>query len=317
MPANVESMMYVSNEKNGRFVPWHGLGTPVAEALSSKEAIKMAGLDWTVEARPVYTDALDRKLLIPNIKANVRSTDNKVLGLVTDRYKIVQNKDAFDFTDSLIGPDCKYETAGSLMDGKKVWLLARMPETKVLGDAFDPYICFTNTHDGSGSIKVCCTNVRVVCQNTLNMALNGAKRMWSTRHLGDLKSKMEFARQALELAGLYNEQFAKFAEKAANTKITEDKQQEIIATLFPIVEDETDRKKNNVMKDREKFEQCVYALDLRAFYGTLWGLLNAASDFSYHCDPNRVTNGLQESRMNKCIEGTPMLEKIMELCPVE
>ena len=105
MPANVETMMY-TREK-----PWHDTGVMVQEAPTSHEALRLAGLDWTVDSRPVY-DELIRE--IPGYKANVRSSDNKTLGIVTDRYKIVQNTDAFEFTDNLIGGDVHYETAGSL-----------------------------------------------------------------------------------------------------------------------------------------------------------------------------------------------------------
>ena len=99
MPAEVENMMYVSNEENGRFVPWHGLGTAVAEAPTSADAIKLAGLDWEVNSEPIFTG---NGIEIPNHKANIRATDNKILGVVSDRYKIVQNMDAFNFTDNLI-----------------------------------------------------------------------------------------------------------------------------------------------------------------------------------------------------------------------
>ena len=100
MAHEVETLFYTSNEQNGRFVPWHGLGTPVEESLTSADALKVAGLDWTVESKPIFTA---ESLEIPGYKANVRNIDGKVLGIVSDRYKIVQNSDAFTFTDSLIG----------------------------------------------------------------------------------------------------------------------------------------------------------------------------------------------------------------------
>lgn len=117
MSANVESMFYV-----GRTAPWHGLGVGVEEALSSDEAIKMAGLDWRVRQEDIMTaDFKD----IPGFKANVREDNGSILGVVTDRYKVVQNDEAFSFTDSLIGSGVTYETAGSLNDGKRIWLLAK------------------------------------------------------------------------------------------------------------------------------------------------------------------------------------------------
>ena len=116
MAANVESMFYV------RKTPWHGLGKKVAEAPCSKEALELAGLNWRVLQEPIYTDTQE---LIAGYKANVRDIDRRVLGVVTDRYRVIQNEDAFSFTDALLGEGVRYETAGSLQDGRKVWMLAR------------------------------------------------------------------------------------------------------------------------------------------------------------------------------------------------
>lgn len=130
MPANVENMMYVREK------PWHGLGTMVTDAPASADALRFAGMDWQVIQEPVYNA---RGGVVKGYKANVRDSDGSVLGIVGDRYKVVQNADAFSFTDDLIGDDVRYETAGSLRDGRQVWLLARMPERKVAGDEVEPY----------------------------------------------------------------------------------------------------------------------------------------------------------------------------------
>ena len=170
MAANIESMFYV------RETPWHGLGTKVMEAPTSKRALELAGLDWKVVQEPIYTENNE---LIEGYKANVRDVDRKTLGVVTDRYKIIQNEEAFAFTDELLGEGVRYETSGSLQGGKKVWILARMPQEYIIsGERISPYLLFSNTHDGSGAIKVALTPIRVVCNNTLNLALY-SKRSWS------------------------------------------------------------------------------------------------------------------------------------------
>lgn len=102
MAANVETMFY-TREK-----PWHGLGTGIAEAPNSADALRLAGLDWEVMQKPIYTDVGEE---IPGYKANIRDTDRRVLGVVTDRYKIIQNREAFAFTDALMGNGVRYETA--------------------------------------------------------------------------------------------------------------------------------------------------------------------------------------------------------------
>lgn len=208
MPALVESMMYVREK------PWHGLGIHVEEAPTSADALRMAGLDWNVVQRNIQVCGGAK---IKNYKANVRDSDGTVLGVVSDRYKIVQNAEAFEFTDSLIGGDVQYETAGSLNGGRKIWLLARLPETEIVGDKTEPYLCFTNTHDGSGAIRVCMTPIRVVCNNTLNLALGSARRAWSVRHTGDMASKMHEARVCLEMASAYMNDLSQTADRLAMT----------------------------------------------------------------------------------------------------
>ena len=167
MSANVETMFYVREK------PWHGLGTMVAEAPASADALIWAGLDWQVLQKNVQTEDGG---WIAGYKANVRSTDGRVLGIVSDRYKVVQNQDAFQFTDELLGEGVTYETAGSLQMGRKVWMLARMPQRYIIaGDEIAPYLVIMNSHDGSSGVKVAMTPIRVVCQNTLNLALNSAR----------------------------------------------------------------------------------------------------------------------------------------------
>lgn len=303
MAHEVESLMYV------RETPWHGLGTKVEEAPTSAEAIKLAGLDWEVQPKPIYTED---NIVIPNHKANVRDIDNKVLGIVTDRYKIVQNQDAFDFTDNLIGEDCKYETAGSLCGGKKIFLLARMPERKILEEAFDPYICFTNTHDGSGSIRAIMTPTRVVCQNTLSLALKNASRMWSTRHVGDLESKLAEARHTLQLANDYMDKFEIVADQLAHTKVTDEEVIKFLDDLFPVDENDSDRKKRNVSDAKEQFMICMLSPDILKYKGTAYQVVQAASDFATHIAPKRMTNTYKENNFNKVLNGHIIIDKTFE-----
>ena len=157
MSANVESMFYVRQK------PWHGLGVRVEEAPTSIDALVLAGLDWQVIQKNVYTQD---GYIIPGYKANVRSTDDSALGIVSDKYKVVQNEEAFQFTDDLLGEGVTYETAGSLQGGRKVWMLAKMPQRYIIsGDEITPYLVVMNSHDGSSGIKVAMTLVRIVCAN--------------------------------------------------------------------------------------------------------------------------------------------------------
>ena len=307
MAALVESMVY-TREK-----PWHGLGTKVEEAPTSADALRLAGLDWRVEQKNIQLCGGSK---VPGYKANVRSTDGKVLGVVSDRYRIVQNADAFEFTDSIIGGDVRYETAGSLNGGKKIWLLAKLPETEIAGDKTEPYLCFSNTHDGSGAVRVCMTPIRVVCNNTLNLALDSAKRAWSVRHTGSLQRNIHEARACLRMANTYMGALAEKADRMANTAITRDQLNRILDELFPVDEHSTEREKQNIKKLRDEYMVCYFAPDLVKFRDTAWGAYNAMSDMITHNAPLRKTENYRENNWGRLMDGHVMMDKMAALLKV-
>lgn len=309
MAHEIETMMSVREK------PWHYEMTKdvtkiIQEAPNSHDALVAAGLDWTVESRPIY-DANGN--IISGYKANTRNTDNKVLGIVSDRYKIVQNVDAFQFTDNLIGGDVRYETAGSLLGGQKTWMLAKLPEKKICGDAVETYVAFTNTHDGKGSVKAIVTPVRVVCNNTLSLALSTANRAWSMRHQGDIEKKMEEAREVLELTEIYMEELAKQAERWANVTINEEAIKQALDKLYPVKEDDTERKKRNVKEMQDQFMVCYFAPDLNAFRGTAWGAINAMADHVSHSEPTRKTSSYAANNWNRILDGHKLLDQMTSM----
>lgn len=307
MAANVETMAYV------REVPWHGLGTCVEEAMTSADALRLSGLDWQVVQKNIQVCGGAK---IESFKANVRSTDNSVLGVVSDRYKIVQNVDAFNFTDALIGGDVRYETAGSLQNGRKVWMLAKMPSRDVIGDEVAPYLCFSNTHDGSGAIRVCMTPIRVVCNNTLNLALSTAQRAWSTKHVGNIDQKMQEARMCLDLADSYMGELASYADRLANTTISDERLDKILSEMFPVDDDDSIRKKNSVQKAKDEFMVCYFRPDIAAYLHTAYGVVNAMSDMVSHSAPLRQTNSYKENNWNRIMDGHPMIDRVTKLVGV-
>lgn len=304
MAANVESMMYVRER------PWHGLGTEVSEAPSSEDALRFAGLDWTVRQETIFNA---RGGIIKGFKANVRESDDSILGVVGDRYKIVQNIDAFKFTDDLIGGDVRYETAGSLRGGKQIWLLAKMPEQNIIGDAVEPYLCFTNAHDGSSGVRVCMTPIRVVCNNTLNVALATAKRSWSMRHTENVHERLSEARDCLFRANDYMRGLADYADSAANKTLSDGEIRDILDQLFPITESSTDREKAAVSKIKDEFMVCYFAPDIAKFRGTAWGAINAISDLVTHSMPHRNTKNYQENNWNRVMSGHVLMDKMAAL----
>ena len=304
MSSNVESMFY-TREK-----PWHGLGVRVEEAPTSADALRLAGLDWEVAQEPIFTEGGDA---IAGYKVNVRDSDRKVLGVVSDRYKIIQNREAFAFTDSLIDGEVRYETAGSLQGGKKIWLLAKLPETEIVGDKTEPYLCFSNTHDGSGAIRVCMTPIRVVCNNTLNFALNTAKRAWAVRHTGDIQAKLHEARVCLDMANKYMDKLGEYADQMANTTVTDERIKAILDEMFPVTEDMSDREKRNAEKVKTEYMVCYFAPDILKFKGTAWGALNAMSDMVSHNAPRRQTSNYRENNWGRIMDGHAMMDKMASL----
>lgn len=274
--------------------------------------MKLSGLDWSVIQQPIMTEDLTP---IPGYKANIRDTDNRVLGVVSDRYRVVQNSEAFAFTDALLGEGVKYETAGSLQDGRKIWLLAKLPEKYIIeGEQIEPYLVFSSSHDGSGAIKVAMTPIRVVCQNTLNLALNSAKRIWSTVHVGDLAAKMDEAYATLQLAGKYMTNLGAEFSKLARIKLTDSKVMEYIEMLLPMDEDPTDIHRKNIERIRSDLKHRYFdAPDLAHVGKNAYRFMCAVSDFATHAKPLRETANYREGVFAKTIEGNPLIDKAYEM----
>ena len=306
MSANVESMFYV------RETPWHGLGTRVMEAPDSRDALIAAGLDWNVVQEPIYTA---ENALINGYKANVRDSDRRVLGVVTDRYKVVQNQEAFAFTDELLGQGVRYETAGSLQDGRKVWLLAHMPHEYIIsGERISPYLLFSNTHDGSGAIKVALTPIRVVCNNTLNLALGTAQRSWSMIHTGNIQSKMKEAKDTLFKAERYMDELGKEFEKLRMKKLSDQEVMDYIEILLPIEEGSTSQQTRNIKRLQEDMKVRYFdAPDLQDVGKNAYRFINAVSDFATHAKPLRQTAKYRETLFAKTVEGNPLIDKAYQI----
>lgn len=306
MAANVETMFY-TREK-----PWHGMGTRVKEALSSAEALRLAGLDWQVIQETIYTE---KGSVIPGYRVNIRDSDRKALGVVTDRYKIIQNWEAFAFTDALLGNGVRYETAGSLQEGRRVWLLARLPHEYIIsGERISPYLIFSNTHDGSGAVRVALTPVRVVCNNTLNLALHTAKRSWSMIHTGNIMDKMKEAEDTLFMAEKYMDSLGKEFEYLRSQKVTDGQVKEYIEQLLPMEKDATPIQGKNILKLRDDMMRRYYdAPDLQDVGKNAYRFMNAVSDFATHAAPLRKTANYNENLFIRTMDGNPLIDKAYQL----
>jgi phage/plasmid-like protein (TIGR03299 family) len=281
MVAAVETMAY------GRGIPWHGLGTKTENELStSEEMIVAAGLDWSVRKQPLWTRFGGDDVLVPSSWATVRQTDGSVLGVVGDAYQIVQNRDAFVWADSLVDSGAaKYETAGSLFGGRKVFLSMELPDgIHVPGDEGEtkPYILVTNGFDGSTVLQASVTMVRVVCANTWTLALGAATRTFRIRHSGSTEGKLAAAREALGVTFTYTEEFSRIAGRLALAKVTTRQVDAILRAAFPVPETQKAPEKidrSDFAKVREIYRTTE---NLDPVRGTAWGVLQAAGEYLDH-----------------------------------
>jgi phage/plasmid-like protein (TIGR03299 family) len=183
----------------------------------------------------------------------------------------------------------------------------------LLGDAFEPYLCFVNSHDGTGAVRVLMTPIRVVCQNTLNIAMRGAQRSWSTPHIGDISARLAAAQNTLELANRYIVRLEKEADILAQTPVSAARFDEILESLFPVDADATPRSKATTLTQREGVKRAYAADDLQRFRDTGWGVVNAVSDFVGHTTPRRQTATFKSNRWAKLAAGDNLIDQAYEL----
>lgn len=278
--------------------PWHGLGTVVEGLLTASEALKAAGLDWTVEKQPVY---LASGLVIPERFANVRSTDSKPLGIVGGDYTPFQNDDAFSFFDTVVDKtgEAHYTSAGSLFGGSRVFMTAKIGDAfNVCGsDAHDLYMLFYNSHDGSRALTAATTVVRAVCDNTVTMGLNAAKSKWSLRHKTTLEGKATEAREALQLSYKYMDAFQEEVERMMAVTVDADQFKKIIESegFLPAQKRQLEKNVTQLMSIFEN-ETTVNDTDAK---GTGWGAYNTVS---YWLDHGKTIRS-QEARMTGLMDG--------------
>jgi phage/plasmid-like protein (TIGR03299 family) len=291
MPAGItssDSMFSV------RETPWHALGAVLERAPATiAEAIEASGLGWRVKREPIAVDRGDVAMAdsiwdprceeIPGYYATVRQDNRTVLGIVGERYRIVQNHEAFEFVDQLLGSSLHFETAGSLNGGRRVWVLATLPNhVEVGGDQVRPYVLLMNSHDGSTAVIAATTPVRVVCMNTLNWGLQRARQKFSIRHTEQISRRVHEARRVLELSIDYYEQFAATGNQLASERCTERQLQKVLDELYPsgLEDSVTDRAR----KGREQVKERIVELFLRGDTqgnapGSKWAAVNAIVEY--------------------------------------
>jgi phage/plasmid-like protein (TIGR03299 family) len=259
--------------------PWYNLGIELNHPKTAREAIEMAGLDYTVVKKPQET----KTGLKRNGHATVRTDTGEVLGFVNSSYEPIQNIDAFKFFDTLVAKyGAIYETAGVLGKGERIWILAKLPgHIKVHGnDIVNKYLLLTNSHDGSSHVRVKLTPIRVVCNNSLTAALQGAGEI-QISHALDVIGDLEQAITMLGLSNFLYEQLDVMFNDMAVRKITQEQLREYVQALVPDNEEaqntaRTEKIRNSVLGLHDSGRGAHLAR------GTLWGAFNSVAEYTDH-----------------------------------
>ena len=283
---------------------WHGLGIVVETAQTSEEAIKLAQLDFKVKKGKAfvrYDEPIEtlRGIEIPNTFFTYRDDTGEPLCIdghaVTAQYQVIQNTQAFDFFDSIVGSQLGiFETAGALRRGETIFITAKLPNEVHVStqDKIDQYLLMTLNHDGTSSVSVMFTPVRVVCNNTLQAALSG-KGQVRIRHSSSYKEKLEVAKKILGIESTIRLQLANLADSYANTRVPDDLLLKLICTTFLTKEEmmlvtdknynykrsEISTRKINIISDVVKYTNYGPGQQLDTTQNTLWGFVNGVTGY--------------------------------------
>lgn len=297
------------NEKTGKYsfvtkqeLAWHKCGQ-VVDSMTSKECMTLAGLDFEVGLAPLVA-LVNNPILIEESKktdivtkinstlyrskevegnfATYRTDTSEVFGVVGSRYEVVQNIEAFDFFDDIIGQGhAQYETAGALGNGETIFITAKLPDhIKVKGEEIDKYLLFTMSHDGTSSIKVMFTPIRVVCNNTLTAALSECKERITIKHTRNARQRLEIAPTLLGIDKKASEKYAEIFNRFKEVKMTDDEFTNLIDGVFGFdYEPISDLSSKAVNKRNSIIEYNEVGIGQEGITGTLWGAYNAVTGY--------------------------------------
>lgn len=300
---------------------WHGLGHIVEDYPTSQEALKFAGLDYTVEKRKLYTlahqlynaDTEVERVAVSNHRATVRTDTEVVLGVVGKDYQVVQNVDAFSFFDSIVGGEgIQYETAGALGKGERIFITVKLPNYIHVGhdDVLEQYLFLTTSHDGYGSITAAFTPIRVVCNNTLNAALRNHSHAIKIRHTASAQERLEQAHKVMGLSNRLGAVLEETFNQWSRTRITDKEVERLIQlAMVPNKEvlkdvqaglwDETSTHYKNVCDAVVAYAQTSVTQQTATTLGTVFGAYNAITGYYQ----NVRTYKSEESKLQSLLLG--------------
>lgn len=296
---------------SARVPAWHRLGTVTPEALNAKEALKAAHLDgWDVQKKPLTSvDHDGGSVPVPGKFATVRRNPDPdgpafdILGIVGEDYRVVQNEEAFEFLTGLVDDgEATFETAGALRGGARVFVTMRLPgQVEIAGDdRLDLYVAVATGHDGEYAFHAFPTPVRIVCQNTLSVALRGARNRYVVRHNNGAAPKLAQARSILKVTFKDGDAVGRAAREMLTTKVTERELDRLLSEHFlRLPEKATVRQVQAHRKNMDDVRRLAWhAPTQEVGRGTAWGAFNALSEWSEWVQPRRPeSTGAAESAL--------------------
>ncbi len=314
MPADIAVINGQDAVALGRCPAWHHLGTTFETDMTVVQALVESGCDFEVRTVPAFAfdSAAGKAVRVPDMLATVR--DDQVagmvpLGIVSKRYEIIQNTEAFEFASSLVDSgEALVASAGALGRGERVFLALRLPEDITVGgeDAHGLFLGLVTGHDGHTALTACVTPVRFVCSNTVRMGLAAAKQSWSIRHTSSVQGRIAEAREALALSYRYAEAFQVEAEAMLRQQVSSADWGTVLDALAPI-DGKSGRGLTIAATTRDNLSELFYGADTQAnCRGTAWGAFQAVTEFVEFYRPVRN----ESSRRIAAISGThPMIAK--------
>lgn len=294
-----------------RTATWERIGTDVAKCNNMEQVLKTSGLDYTVEKQPIYLGE-NKNILVPNRFATVNS-QGKIYDVVSDKFEVVQNIDAFDFVNYM-GADLEFVKAGETAGGM-VYIIGKLPDVDVLGDTFTPHVIFRNGFSGKFKITAAICPLRIVCQNQFNIAFKETNNSVTIRHVSNANAKLEEAREVLKKSADFMETLNEHAQVYANAKFSPRALERVLNHMFPIdgIEDMNAFKRSKLITAREAFQTAYNHDDNSNFRGTAWGIINAYTDFITHQAPSGQLHTRDEGKFMKVTFGAPSVNHVVDI----
>ena len=294
-----------------RLSTFANLGIDLSKCNSIQMALANANLDYLVEGKPIFYEYNNMAVNVPDLMTTVRSTDGHSYGVVSKNYGIVQNTDAFDFVNYIDAP-ISFVKGGETRGGM-IYIISKLDDINILGDAFTPYVLFRNSFNGSYALDACICPLRIVCQNQFNISFRETDNTIHLKHSKNIADKMREAQIVLANTVNYLDTLKKKAEEYASIKVGKSDVTAILDALFPIKETMSDRQKSVINDKKIAFVNAYNAEDNRAFRGTAWGIINSATDFYTHEEPVRRTATAEENKFISVTFDPKIMGKVLSV----